>query len=128
MAKNTRSAAREKRHLRVRKKVFGTPECPRLCVFRSVSEIYAQVIDDVEGTTLVSASSIDKELRAKLESLKKSEQATLVGKTIAVHNGKVHSPVLVTENMVGHKLGEFAPTRKFRGHGGKLAKAEGSKE
>jgi small subunit ribosomal protein S19 len=49
----------------------------------------------------------------------------MVGKTIAVHNGKVHNPVLITENMVGHKLGEFSPTRKFRGHGGKLAKAEG---
>ncbi len=83
MAKNSRSAAREKRHLRVRKKVFGTPDCPRLSVFRSVSEVYAQVIDDVEGTTLVSASSIDKELRAKLDGLKKSEQATLVGKAVA---------------------------------------------
>ncbi|MCC7543736.1 30S ribosomal protein S19 [bacterium] len=49
----------------------------------------------------------------------------MVGKTIAVHNGKSHLPVFVTENMVGHKLGEFAPTRKFRGHGGKLAKAQG---
>ncbi len=48
-----------------------------------------------------------------------------VGKTFAVHNGKVHVPVFVTENMVGHKLGEFSPTRKFRRHGGKLAKAEG---
>jgi small subunit ribosomal protein S19 len=48
----------------------------------------------------------------------------MVGRTIAVHNGKVHVPVFVTENMVGHKLGEFAPTRKFRVHGGKLAKAE----
>ena len=47
-----------------------------------------------------------------------------VGRTIAVHNGKVHVPVFVTENMVGHKLGEFAPTRKFRGHGGKLAKSQ----
>ena len=47
-----------------------------------------------------------------------------VGKTIAVHNGKVHVPVFITENMVGHKLGEFAPTRKFRGHGGKLAKTQ----
>ncbi len=47
-----------------------------------------------------------------------------VGKTIAVHNGKTHLPVLVSENMVGHKLGEFSPTRKFRGHGGKLAKNE----
>jgi small subunit ribosomal protein S19 len=43
----------------------------------------------------------------------------MVGRTIAVHNGKVHVPVLVSENMVGHKLGEFSPTRKFRKHGGK---------
>ena len=43
----------------------------------------------------------------------------MVGRTIAVHNGKVHVPVLITENMVGHKLGEFSPTRKFRKHGGK---------
>jgi small subunit ribosomal protein S19 len=48
----------------------------------------------------------------------------MVGRTIGVHNGKTHIPVLVNENMVGHKLGEFAPTRKFKGHGGKLAKAE----
>jgi len=45
-----------------------------------------------------------------------------VGRTVAVHNGKVHVPVFITENMVGHKLGEFSPTRKFRSHGGKLAK------
>jgi small subunit ribosomal protein S19 len=51
----------------------------------------------------------------------------MVGKTIAIHNGKTHVPVLLTENMVGHKLGELSPTRKFRGHGGKLAKAEGGK-
>jgi small subunit ribosomal protein S19 len=43
----------------------------------------------------------------------------MVGRTIAVHNGKIHIPVLLTENMVGHKLGEFSPTRKFRKHGGK---------
>ena len=48
----------------------------------------------------------------------------MVGKTLAVHNGKVHVPVFVTENMVGHKLGEFSPTRKFRSHGGKLAKGK----
>jgi small subunit ribosomal protein S19 len=46
----------------------------------------------------------------------------MVGHTIAVHNGKDHIPVFVSEDMVGHKLGEFAPTRKFRGHGGKMAK------
>jgi small subunit ribosomal protein S19 len=45
-----------------------------------------------------------------------------LGRTVAVHNGKVHVPVFITENMVGHKLGEFSPTRKFRSHGGKLAK------
>lgn len=47
-----------------------------------------------------------------------------VGRTLAVHNGKVHIPVFITENMVGHKLGEFSPTRKFRVHGGKLAKSQ----
>lgn len=47
-----------------------------------------------------------------------------VGKTFAVHNGRTHVPVFVSENMVGHKLGEFSPTRKFRGHGGKLAKEQ----
>jgi small subunit ribosomal protein S19 len=47
-----------------------------------------------------------------------------VGKTIAVHNGKEHVPVLISENMVGHKLGEFSPTRKFRRHGGKAAKGD----
>jgi small subunit ribosomal protein S19 len=46
----------------------------------------------------------------------------MVGFTFAVHNGKQHIPVFVSENMVGHKLGEFSPTRKFRGHGGKLAR------
>jgi len=46
----------------------------------------------------------------------------MVGRTIAVHNGRVHVPVYVSENMVGHKLGEFSPTRKFRKHGGKVKK------
>jgi small subunit ribosomal protein S19 len=50
----------------------------------------------------------------------------MVGLTFGVHNGRVHVPVFVTENMVGHRLGEFAPTRKFQGHGGKMAKAEAS--
>ena len=47
--------------------------------------------------------------------------AAMVGHTIGVHNGKTHIPVYITENMVGHKLGEFAPTRHFRGHGGEKA-------
>lgn len=48
----------------------------------------------------------------------------MVGHTVAVHNGRIHVPVFVSENMVGHKFGEFSPTRKFRGHGGKLAKSK----
>ncbi len=48
----------------------------------------------------------------------------MVGHTFGVHNGKIHVQVFVTEDMVGHKLGEFAPTRKFRGHGGKMAKEQ----
>jgi len=83
MATNNRAASRQKRHLRVRKKIFGTPECPRLSVFRSISEIYAQVIDDMDGHTLASASSIDAELRTQLAGMKKSEQANLIGKTVA---------------------------------------------
>lgn len=80
---------------------------------------------------------VDERLQRKVEAMDPndrtviktwSRQSTItpemVGRTIAIHNGKVHVPVLVTENMVGHKLGEFAPTRKFKGHGGKLAKGE----
>lgn len=83
MAKTSRAKARTRRHLRVRKKVAGTPQRPRLNVFRSIAEIYAQVIDDAAGQTLAAASSVDKELRAKVEGLKKSEQAKLVGKALA---------------------------------------------
>ncbi len=52
----------------------------------------------------------------------------MVGRNIAVHNGKEHVPVFISEDMVGHKLGEFAPTRKFKVHGGKMAKEESVKE
>ncbi len=79
----TRSAARVRRHIRVRKTVRGTPERPRLNVFRSLTEIYAQVIDDELGHTLVSASSIDNELRAKLKGLNRTDQARLVGLALA---------------------------------------------
>lgn len=61
----------------------GSPERPRLNVFRSLAEIYAQVIDDQGGHTIVSASSIDQELKSKLEGKNKTEQARLVGETLA---------------------------------------------
>ena len=83
MADNNRSVARKRRHARVRLNLAGTAQRPRLAVFRSVSEIYAQVIDDAEGKTLVSASSVDKELRDQMKDKKKAEQARLVGKLVA---------------------------------------------
>ncbi len=81
--KRSRSEARVRRHLRVRRNIAGSAERPRLSVFRSLSEIYAQVIDDDAGNTLASASSIDKDLRAKVKGLNKTEQAKLVGKSLA---------------------------------------------
>ena len=75
-----RKATRQRRHLRVRRKISGTPECPRLCVFRSNSNIYAQIIDDVAGNTLVSASTLDKEIKTKHAN---KEAAKEVGKLIA---------------------------------------------
>jgi large subunit ribosomal protein L18 len=83
VSKKSRSKARLRRHVRVRQKVAGTPEQPRLNVFRSLSEIYAQLIDDEAGHTLVAASSLDKDLRSKMEGLNKTEQARLVGKSLA---------------------------------------------
>ena len=83
MAKNSRSLARERRHARVRKNLAGTAERPRLNVFKSLSAIYAQVIDDQSGQTLLSASTVDRELREKVKGLKKSEQAKLVGQVLA---------------------------------------------
>lgn len=71
------------RHKRVRTKVSGTSERPRLCVYRSLNQVYAQIIDDVKGETLVSASTLDPEVKAALNGKSKTEQAKLVGETIA---------------------------------------------
>ncbi len=83
MAKLTRRERIAKKHRRVRKKIFGTPERPRLAVYKSLKHIYAQIIDDTKGITLVSASTLDKELRDKLPELTKTEEAREVGKLIA---------------------------------------------
>ncbi|NLL29572.1 MAG: 50S ribosomal protein L18 [Clostridiales bacterium] len=79
--KADKNTNRAKRHLRVRKKVSGTAERPRLSVYRSEKNIYAQIIDDVKAVTLVSASSLDKELNIKVGGNK--ESAKLVGELIA---------------------------------------------
>ena len=75
--------ARQRRHARVRRRVQGTAEQPRLCVFRSLNHIYAQIIDDTQGHTLVAASTLDAEVRAALNDEDKTGQAAVVGKTLA---------------------------------------------
>lgn len=81
--KRDRNEVRVIRHARVRKKISGTPEMPRLCVYRSNKSIYAQVIDDTKGVTLVSASTIDPALKGQLDEQTKSGAAQLVGKLVA---------------------------------------------
>jgi large subunit ribosomal protein L18 len=84
MARATTSRElRERRHLRVRKKVVGTAERPRLSVFRSLQHVYAQVIDDTKGTTLVAASTLEPDLRGQLDGKTKSAEAEVVGQLIA---------------------------------------------
>ena len=81
--KRDRNEVRAIRHARVRKKISGTPEMPRLCVYRSNKYIYAQVIDDTKGITLVQASSLDPALKGQLDEVDKSGEAKLVGKLVA---------------------------------------------
>jgi large subunit ribosomal protein L18 len=75
--------ARQRRHQRVRKHISGTPERPRLNVYRSLNEIYGQIIDDIAGHTLVSASTIDREVRPLVQGKNKTEQARIVGTYLA---------------------------------------------
>ncbi len=82
MAKISRNAKRVARHARARKNLVGTPEKPRLCVFRSNRNISAQVIDDTEGRTLVSASSLDKDLRDGIANGGNKEAARKVGEAV----------------------------------------------
>ena len=79
----TARAARERRHIRVRERVTGTPERPRLAVFRSLSHIYAQIIDDTVGHTLAAATDLEADLRSGRNGKKKSEVAGLVGEALA---------------------------------------------
>ncbi len=83
MAKVDRKAERVKRHLRVRKHLLGTSARPRLAVFRSLHHIYAQIIDDTQGCTLVAAATVEPELRAGLESTQNSAAARKIGEVVA---------------------------------------------
>ncbi len=83
ITKINKNQDRKKRHKRVRGKVSGTAQSPRLCVYRSLNHIYAQVIDDTVGNTIAAASTLDKELKGTLEGKTKNEQAKMVGQLIA---------------------------------------------
>ena len=83
ISKVNKNEIRKKRHLRVRNKISGTPERPRLNVFRSNKQIYAQLIDDVNGVTLAAASSLDATIKEECANLTKVEAAKLVGKEVA---------------------------------------------
>jgi len=83
MGKIAPREARLRRHLRIRKRVMGTPHRPRLCVFRSLNHIYAQIVDDSRGHTIVAASTLDPNIKEMIEGKRKVEKATLVGNLIA---------------------------------------------
>jgi large subunit ribosomal protein L18 len=78
-----RRKARMRRRKHIRKHLYGTPERPRLNVFRSLEHIYVQLIDDTVGNTLAAASTIDQEIREQMSGLSKTDQARIVGKTVA---------------------------------------------
>jgi large subunit ribosomal protein L18 len=84
MFKHTdRNETRKGRHLRVRKKISGTPDLPRLCVYRSLNHTYAQVVDDTAGRTLVSASTLEPAIRSRLDEMDKKSASRQVGKAVA---------------------------------------------
>lgn len=83
ITKIDKNSVRQRRHARVRKHVSGTAEAPRLNVYRSLNHIYVQVIDDVKGMTLASASTLEKSVREQVAGKTKTEAAKLVGQTVA---------------------------------------------
>lgn len=118
MIKNfERNKARKKRHLRVRNKVSGTPVRPRLSVYRSNKNIFAQIIDDVNGKTLVSASTLDKDIELKNKG-SNIENAKLVGETIAKKalNAGIESVVFDRSGYLYHgKIKELAESARATG-------------
>jgi large subunit ribosomal protein L18 len=110
------SVARKRRHRRVRKSVSGTTERPRLNVFRSLRHIYAQIINDEVGNTLVSASTLDAEVMEQIDGMDKTSQARVVGKVLA-------------ERALAQGVSRIVFDRGgYRYHGRVKALAEGSRE
>ncbi|TAN43780.1 MAG: 50S ribosomal protein L18 [Nitrospirae bacterium] len=85
---NIKETSRQKRHARIRKKVLGTSERPRLCVYKSLNNIYAQIIDDIKGTTLISASTLDKEMKIGEGHKGNADNAKKTGQLLAVKASK----------------------------------------
>ena len=89
ITKTDRKFERTRRHIRVRRKISGTAERPRLCIYRSNANIYAQIIDDVKGVTLVQASTLDKEVKTKHSNIEAAKEVgTLVAKRAIEKNIK----------------------------------------
>ena len=89
IAKIDRKAERERRHKRVRNKISGTSECPRLCVYRSNNHLYVQIVDDMAQNTLVSASTLDKEIKTKHSNKEAAKElGTLIAKKATEKNIK----------------------------------------
>lgn len=82
ISKIDKNSVRQRRHVRVRKNLSGTSECPRMNVYRSLNHIYVQVIDDTKGVTLVSASTMEKAVKEQIADLSKTEAAKVVGKVV----------------------------------------------
>lgn len=116
MAKKSRNEQRKRRHRRVRAKVYGTAARPRLNVYRSLENIYAQVIDDEVGNTIVAASTIDKELSAAVADKPPLEQAKMVGMELAKRAQAAGINTVVFDR------------GGFRYHGRVQALAEGARE
>jgi len=83
VSKKVRSEVRAKKHRRIRNRISGTAECPRLAVFRSNNHMYAQIIDDTVGNTLAAASTMDKDVKAEVAKTNNVEAAAYLGKVIA---------------------------------------------
>ncbi len=83
LKKKSKNIRRQTRHKRIRNKIMGTPQCPRLNVYRSLTNIYAQLIDDVTGRTLAAASSLEQDIKSKVETTGNIEAAKLVGQSVA---------------------------------------------
>ncbi len=116
MAKFNRRLARQRRQKRTRKKVIGTAERPRLNVYRSLSHMHAQIIDDFQGHTLVAASTVEPEVKGKMDSTKNREAAKEIGKLLA-ERAKAKGITKVTYDRGG-----------FLYHGRVASLAEGARE